>query len=180
MSRLLGRVVSGVALAALLLGAREARAQQNNGEDLLVLAYMVGPPSVALLLFDTAMIVSLAGDGTARRGFAINGVVFSGLNGLMALSALSVAQANRNGSNTYLPLTYAALALSVASTGLSIYALIRGRVPAPGYEAPPPASPGPPARSPVRTPGPQLDFAPYFAITPGGSLSGGGALSGRW
>lgn len=169
------RVASAVAVTAMLLTARQARAQQR-AEDFTFFALGVAPPAALTLGFDLAMINSLSGDGTVRRGFAINGLVFSLINGLMSLVGLAAAQANPGAMRYTVSFCWAGVALTGASGALAIYSF--GHPPKPVREAPAPAETGAP-RSGLR-PAPTVELLPSLGLTPAGSPTGGASLSLRW
>jgi len=179
------RVTSGVAVLAMLLAAGNARAQQQRTEDFTLFALAVAPTALTSIGFDLAMLGSLAGDGTVRRGYAITGLVFSLINGLMTLAALSAAPTNAGGARYTVPLCWASIAVTGATGALSIYSFSHS----PPARSLPPSEPDPvevPTPRPARVPaprvdsGPGIDFLPTLTRTPAGLLTGGASLLMRW
>ncbi len=179
-------LAAAVASAALVPGLAIAQPRQP-GEDLTVVVTLAGPPAAANLVLDTALLVSLAYDGTARRGLAVNNLVFASINTLMSLILIAAGPMPPDASPTWRPLCYSALTLSAASVMVSIYAMVRTpALPEAPLEAPERAPPFPVPYRPVRPADPQLDsgptllFTPYLGFAPGGSVSGGGQFLVRW
>jgi hypothetical protein len=163
------RVASVLAVLAMLFTAREARAQQR-AEDFTFFAIAVIPPAAMSLIFDLAMLGSLASDGTVRRGFAVNGLVFSLVNGLFSAVTLLSAQGNPTGMRYTIPFCWASLALSGASSAVAIYSFGHAPKPAPVERE----------REEAQAQAPTLELIPSLGLTPAGSPTGGASVSLRW